>query len=1778
MTASKTSRKRLSVILGAVLIFALLASVVLTLSMSAASTDEATVAFEVGPKNIELGNELKIVYQVYNTQDADSLDVKMYFWYDAPASYDVKTASYVASPLSDEEKAAINASGADYVFASYGLPQTAMTKYVYAIVYAEADGVAYTSEPVRYSVLDYVYQRRAEHASGKKLATADQLALYTATLRAGGAAQEYLGENTDRLADANFAEVVLNGGKLADGFTAAYFSKGESFKIIADEIDASGRPFSKWVDGSGKLLSRDVEYTVTMGDVASGVPTVNFTAIYGLSDDASDPTNLNGTPVYVTTSSTTGYDVIVNADRFGTGNKVVSLVKTGTGSSSIKALATDNSGDATVATDVYVFEGSFYVEACKNGNSGNNSALHISIGDSYRLEISTAVSTAMGTTTMMLWDSNFNAGRNFIAEVENTTDPTDAINWMNIRVEFYNGEQVAKIYLDGQLVAISYNAYYATDDASELTSFPELLIAVTESSEQTTYIHGLKAEVVSGEFVDETCDKVLGVSYEATTYADSWVVVENTLSVASVNALKSLYEFYDDPDVEGDEAWRWVASLYDAEIGAFYYAYSGKLTEGYLPDVEATSQALGYLANSGLFSTQNNNAKTALDTISAYINEEYGLDVDLRNDIASYAYSLLASDDLTRHPQWSQSLSEGSARVGRDNGNGNALREYGTNRTEVTVLDNVSSTSAAVSYMMSGASYLTIPFEKSYNPYPVVATADEAAEGTLPASLEVLEAYVEANYEALGTSTASLGTALKSVDAFIQYINNKSKCMSTAEPGTSGYVPSHGFGHGMSSSQSIIKTSQALNLTIDGQLYLAEMKDVYIAYMNVWQLKTAKAAYEYGLEITGLWEPEFSNGLQADGGSREYYTELSGLYKIGSFYNGADHIFNNTKLSEIITDPADLAAYKAKFGIRDYGFEKDANGNALEYGFVDAMLDRAIDGILGTADPDQFVHVYNPWLALSTILGRMRYANTKAGYTVYDMDEVIDYIRGEDVFYDVDGQQMNRTEYMIHATIEKISPYRCVDGTFSYFKEYSDPATQGTPVGIGAKEGDTNANSLASNGMRNAIFACLGLNKPALFDGQADFDEFKEIIAEEVLAANGGTLAGKQHLEHYVEFEYATVNTEFVTLDSGSYELVEEADGNKYYLLVDTNNAGSATVRFDLSAKLHNTDSTGIKPHLVDYNNIGYAMFQSDFYIDWNAAQTVDHGYQITLGSNSSPLYMLTIDRSGNNIVIGDAKATNNLTSQLMNTNGGKNITIADGQWFTVRVEYRVKSADSAVITVTVTEANGTVHTATSTNVFGGTVHTDLKLQTGSDHLLKVMSRSQCVTNIGIDNVSYGYASAPTVATSGGAAVKGESGSVPNEEYDETVYSTLEYGETVTLRAPATDENGAPFAYFKRNTGMLSIYDANLIAQTAGATVTDVTLPGYAAWFAEHGIRLGQGTLVDGYYELEVTVPAGATTFTAVYDTTCTVNFVNVEDNNERAPLDGKYPAGEFTVSAPLKNNAGQLFDHWELDGVTVSYAATCTVDLPIGGKVVLKAVYAEKAVEEQELEGTDKDMSNGSITFGNDDPTGEGRTDVMIHDMSANLSPLRGGDQPPANSFATTAVSTKVLSFDMYMPKATASSVYTDYFNEATSFAGLYQISISFGGKTIAYLHASAPNAGSIEGYYLGVATNDAYTESATYRDTILYFDQWYTVSVEMVFAEDADGDYTVPAYINLYVNGRLIGRSDIFYYGSDTNNAELNYPAVANGNLTITRFFSPKRSKAVGYFDNLSYYESEE
>ncbi len=109
---------------------------------------------------------------------------------------------------------------------------------------------------------------------------------------------------------------------------------------------------------------------------------------------------------------------------------------------------------------------------------------------------------------------------------------------------------------------------------------------------------------------------------------------------ATASAIKDLYSLY------SDDIYLWIADLYDPSIGGFYYSASAKNTEGYLPDIESTLQALNLIQYSGLNS--NPASYQMKEKIVAFVN-------GLQSDSDGYFY----------HPQWEE-LEITDERRGRD--------------------------------------------------------------------------------------------------------------------------------------------------------------------------------------------------------------------------------------------------------------------------------------------------------------------------------------------------------------------------------------------------------------------------------------------------------------------------------------------------------------------------------------------------------------------------------------------------------------------------------------------------------------------------------------------------------------------------------------------------------------------------------------------------------------------------------------------------------------------------------------------------------------------------------------------------------------------------------------------------------------------------------------------------------------------------------------------------------------------------------------------------------
>ncbi len=187
------------------------------------------------------------------------------------------------------------------------------------------------------------------------------------------------------------------------------------------------------------------------------------------------------------------------------------------------------------------------------------------------------------------------------------------------------------IYSNGKDVAIAYETLVARYAALEyfFNNFKDLDICkggvlAVESIDARDYVNEMRA-ALRGEDIS---------------------ALESVISSGAVNELKKLYSLYD------ERVYIWLANLYDPDIGGFYYSNSGRNTQGFLPDLESTAQALMFMAESGMLEDYDG---------------VYGVAVtpEMRAAILAFAKnSQDSSDGYFYHPQWGKSIS--NTRRGRD--------------------------------------------------------------------------------------------------------------------------------------------------------------------------------------------------------------------------------------------------------------------------------------------------------------------------------------------------------------------------------------------------------------------------------------------------------------------------------------------------------------------------------------------------------------------------------------------------------------------------------------------------------------------------------------------------------------------------------------------------------------------------------------------------------------------------------------------------------------------------------------------------------------------------------------------------------------------------------------------------------------------------------------------------------------------------------------------------------------------------------------------------------
>lgn len=138
-----------------------------------------------------------------------------------------------------------------------------MADEVYARAYVRVSGKDYYSNVKKYSILEYaltVQGKLGNEASdnAKLIRLTEQMLSY------GAAAQEYMEYNIDRLANAEYSQVLLGGGTFENGETSGLFVVGTDVKITAPATDGTGKIFSHWVDQNGNKYGTNETWTVTV--------------------------------------------------------------------------------------------------------------------------------------------------------------------------------------------------------------------------------------------------------------------------------------------------------------------------------------------------------------------------------------------------------------------------------------------------------------------------------------------------------------------------------------------------------------------------------------------------------------------------------------------------------------------------------------------------------------------------------------------------------------------------------------------------------------------------------------------------------------------------------------------------------------------------------------------------------------------------------------------------------------------------------------------------------------------------------------------------------------------------------------------------------------------------------------------------------------------------------------------------------------------------------------------------------------------------------------------------------------------------------------------------------------------------------------------------------------------------------------------------------------------------------------------------------------------------
>ena len=159
-----------------------------------------------------------------------------------------------------------------------------------------------------------------------------------------------------------------------------------------------------------------------------------------------------------------------------------------------------------------------------------------------------------------------------------------------------------------------------------------------------------------------------------------------------LNELRTALKRFD--EICSEDTLDWLASLYDPEIGGFYYSRSARDYEGFLPDLESTHQAFTIMRESGI--------------IPGGTLPDSAFPPEIRDKIGSWVQNLQSDEDgYFYHPQWGSDISV--SRRERDLMWATAILERCGFSALYALPSERLGDSASLSLMSAGATLLSVP-------------------------------------------------------------------------------------------------------------------------------------------------------------------------------------------------------------------------------------------------------------------------------------------------------------------------------------------------------------------------------------------------------------------------------------------------------------------------------------------------------------------------------------------------------------------------------------------------------------------------------------------------------------------------------------------------------------------------------------------------------------------------------------------------------------------------------------------------------------------------------------------------------------------------------------------------------------------------------------------------------------------------------------------------------------------------------------------------------------